>query len=67
MQDERWFEPLREVARELAIPEDALRRWLDEEIKDLEEGAHVREFVMVFAIRRVRARLAAIRSAQRER
>ncbi|WP_126284672.1 DUF3562 domain-containing protein [Burkholderia stagnalis] len=67
MQDERWLEQLREVARELAVSEDALKRWLDEEIKDLEDGAQVREYLMVFAIRRVRVRLAAIRSAQRER
>ncbi|MGU7785025.1 DUF3562 domain-containing protein [Burkholderia sp. PU8-34] len=65
MQDERWLEPLRDAARELAIAEDVLQRWLDEEIESLGEGARVRDYLMVFAIRRVRSRLAAVRSARR--
>ncbi|WP_080405236.1 DUF3562 domain-containing protein [Burkholderia ubonensis] len=65
MQDEQWLESLREKARELAIAEDVLRRWLDEEIENLGNGARVRDYLMVFAIRRVRSRLAAVGSAKR--
>ncbi|KVT41259.1 DUF3562 domain-containing protein [Burkholderia ubonensis] len=65
MHDERWLESLREAARELAITEDVLRRWLDEEIESLGNGARVRDYLMVFAIRRVRSRLAAARSDKR--
>jgi hypothetical protein len=59
MRDEWLTDALRDAARDLAIPDDALMRWYDEERARLEAGARIHDYVRVFAMRRVRDRLKA--------
>jgi hypothetical protein len=61
MRDEWLSDTLRDAARELEIPDDALVRWYDEERARLEAGARIHDYVRVFALRRVRDRLKAVR------
>ncbi|AOK32630.1 MULTISPECIES: DUF3562 domain-containing protein [Burkholderia] len=61
MRDEGLIELLREAAADTSIPDEALQRWLDDEVARLEEGALIHDYVRVFAIRRLRERLAAVR------
>ncbi|WDD91527.1 DUF3562 domain-containing protein [Burkholderia sp. FERM BP-3421] len=61
MRHEWLTDALRDAARELAIPDDALTRWYDEARAQLEAGARIHDYVRVFALRRVRDRLNAAR------
>ncbi|MBY4868866.1 DUF3562 domain-containing protein [Burkholderia sp. Bp9017] len=63
MNQDRLFAALAALARDLSIPDDALRRMLDDEIAALAKDARVRDYLRIFAIRRLSRRMRSLDAA----
>ncbi|VWC74016.1 hypothetical protein BLA17378_03470 [Burkholderia aenigmatica] len=63
MTQDRLFASLVALARDLSIPDDALRRMLDDEIVALTQDARVHDYLRIFAIRRLSQRLRSLDAA----
>ncbi|MBR8062321.1 DUF3562 domain-containing protein [Burkholderia ambifaria] len=63
MNQDRLLTSLAALARDLSIPDDALRRMLDDEIAALAKGARVHDYLRIFAIRRLSRRMRSLHAA----
>nr|WP_175942790.1 DUF3562 domain-containing protein [Burkholderia pyrrocinia] len=63
MNQDRLLTSLAALARDLSIPDDVLRRMLDDEIAALAKGARVHDYLRIFAIRRVSRRMRSLHAA----